>query len=120
VLHDIKTSADVELLVKTFYGNLLQLDEIKPVFEGIDVEQHMPHMIAFWEFVLLDKEGYSTNVFDKHVNLPLKKEHFTLWLATFEETVRSLFAGEKTEMAIQRANTIGYSFQQKLKHMGKI
>jgi hemoglobin len=120
MLHDIKTSADVELLVKTFYGNLLQLEEIKPVFEGIDVDKHMPHMIAFWEFVLLDKEGYTTNVFDKHVNLPLKETHFALWLDTFEKTVHSLFAGEKADMAIQRAQTIGYSFQQKLKHMGKL
>ena len=120
VLHDIKTSTDVELLVKTFYGKLLQLEEIKPVFAGIDVEQHMPHMIAFWEFVLLDKAGYTTNVFDKHANLPLKAEHFTLWLDTFEKTVHSLFSGEKAEMAIQRAQSIGYSFQQKLKHMGKL
>jgi hemoglobin len=120
MLHDITNSTDVELLVKTFYGNLLQIGEIKPVFEGIDVDKHMPHMVAFWEFVLLDKAGYTTNVFDKHANLPLKAEHFTLWLQTFENTARSLFAGEKTEMAIQRAQSIGYSFQQKLKHMGKI
>jgi hemoglobin len=120
MLRDITNSTDVELLVKTFYRNLLQLEEIKPVFEGIDVDQHMPHMIAFWEFVLLDKAGYTTNVFDKHVNLPLREAHFTLWLDTFEKTVHSLFAGEKAEIAIQRAQTIGYSFQQKLKHMGKI
>lgn len=117
---DIIHSADVELLVKTFYGNLLQIEEIKPVFAGIDVDAHMPHMIAFWEFVLLDKEGYTTNVFDKHVNLPLKQEHFALWLGTFEKTVHHLFAGEKAEIAIQRANTIGYSFENKLKQMGKI
>lgn len=117
---DIIFPSDVELLVRTFYNRLLQLEDIKPVFEGVDVDAHMPHMIAFWEFVLLDKAGYTTNVFDKHVNLPLKAEHFTLWLQTFEDTVRSLFAGEKAEMAIQRAQSIGYSFQQKLKHMGKL
>lgn len=120
MLRDISTPADVALLVKTFYGSLLQLEEIKPVFEGVDVERHMPHMIAFWEFVLLDKEGYHTNVFDKHVNLPLKKEHFALWLATFRETVHYLFAGEKAEMAISRANSIGYTFENKLRHMGKL
>jgi len=120
MLHDITTPADVELLVKTFYHTLLQIEAIKPVFINVDVEKHMPHMIAFWEFVLLDKEGYTTNVFDKHVNLPLKEEHFVLWLNAFEKTVHSLFAGEKAEMAIQRAQTIGYSFQSKLKQMGKL
>jgi len=117
---DILNSADVELLVKTFYHSLLQIEAIKPVFAAIDVDAHMPHMIAFWEFVLLDKEGYTTNVFDKHVNLPLKQEHFAMWLHTFEKTVHHLFEGEKAEMAIQRANTIGYSFENKLKQMGKI
>ena len=120
MLPDIKNSADVELLVKTFYGNLLGIEEIRPVFEGIDFEKHMPHMVAFWEFVLLDKEGYTTNVFDKHVNLPLKEEHFTMWLDTFGKTVHGLFAGEKAEMALQRAQVIGHSFQHKLKQMGKL
>lgn len=77
-------------------------------------------MISFWEFVLLDKEGYTTNVFDKHVNLPLKEEHFAIWLTTFEKTVYDLFEGKKAEMAIQRAQTIAYSFQHKMKQMGKL
>ena len=120
MIQDISNSADVELLVKTFYHNLLQNEEVKPVFDGIDVDKHMPHMIKFWEFVLLDKEGYTTNVFDKHVNLPLKEAHFAIWLDVFEKTVHSLFEGEKAQMAIHRAQTIGYSFQTKLKQMGKI
>ena len=118
--HDITNSTDVELLVKTFYGNLLQNQEIKPVFAHVDFEKHVPHMIAFWEFVLLDKDGYTTNVFDKHVNLPIKEDHFAIWLEIFEKTVHSLFEGEKAQMAIQRAQTIGYSFKAKLKQMGKL
>lgn len=117
--HDIQNSADVERLVRTFYDDLLQNKDISPVFEGIDFEKHVPHIVAFWEFVLLDKEGYTTNVFDKHVNLPIKEEHFKIWLDSFERTVHHLFEGEKAEMAIQRAHTIGYSFQTKLKQMGK-
>lgn len=116
---DIVNSADIELLIRTFYDDLLQNEEIKPVFEGIEFEKHIPHIVAFWEFVLLDKEGYTTNVFDKHVNLPIKEAHFKLWLDSFEKTVHQLFEGEKAEMAIQRAVTIGYSFQHKLKQMGK-
>jgi hemoglobin len=106
--------------VKTFYENLLKQDSIKPLFANVDIDKHMPHMIAFWEFVLLDKEGYKTNVFDKHVNLPLSSLHFELWLSVFETTVHDLFEGEKAEMAIQRAQTIAYSFQSKMKQMGKL
>jgi len=118
--HDIANSADVELLVKTFYENLLKNKEVKPVFAHVDFEKHFPHMIAFWEFVLLDRDGYKTNVFDKHVNLPLKKEHFAIWLNTFENTVNTLFAGENAEKAIFRAKTIAFSFESKLKQMGKL
>ena len=117
---DITNSADVELLVKTFYSNLLLNNEIKPIFAHVDFEKHMPHMIAFWEFVLLDKEGYTTNVFDKHVNLPLKAEHFAIWLSAFENTVNTLFEGENAQKAIFRAKTIAFSFESKLKQMGKL
>jgi hemoglobin len=118
--NDITTSEHVTLLVKTFYSNLLLNEEVKPIFAHVDFEKHMPHMIAFWEFVLLDKEGYTTNVFDKHVNLPLKSSDFALWLKTFETTVHDLFVGEKANMAIQRAQTIAYSFESKMKQMGKL
>ncbi len=117
---DISNSDDVILLVKTFYSNLLLLEEVKPLFANIDFEKHMPHMIAFWEFVLLDKEGYTTNVFDKHVNLPLKSSDFALWLKVFENTVHTLFEGTKATMAIQRAQTIAFSFETKMKQMGKL
>lgn len=118
--HDITNSTDVELMVKTFYDNLLKNEEVKPVFIHVDFEKHMPHMIAFWEFVLLDKEGYTTNVFDKHVNLPLKENHFAIWLETFEKTINELFEGENAQKAIFRAKTIAFSFQTKLKQMGKL
>jgi hemoglobin len=120
MIQDISNSNDVERLVKTFYTNLLLNEEVKPIFAHVDFEKHMPHMIAFWEFVLLDKEGYTTNVFDKHVNLPLKAEHFAIWLKTFEDTIHHLFEGEKANMAIQRAQTIAYSFETKMKQMGKL
>lgn len=119
-MQDISNSSDINRLVKAFYHSLLQHEEIKPLFAHIDFEKHLPHMVAFWEFVLLDKEGYTTNVFDKHVNLPLSEQHFVIWLTTFENTVHGLFKGEKANMAIQRAQTIAYSFQSKLKQMGKL
>lgn len=120
MLTDINTSEDIEKLVKTFYANLLQHDSVKPVFANIDFEAHLPHMIAFWEFVLLDKEGYKTNVFDKHMHLPLTENMFEIWLNTFEKTAHHLFKGEVCEKAIFRAQTIAFSFQHKLKQMGKL
>lgn len=118
--HDIKDKTDIELMVRTFYASLLTNESISPVFVNTDFEKHMPHMIAFWSFVLLDEAGYTANVFDKHLHLHIKKEHFGIWLEHFEKTINSLFEGEKAEMAKQRAQTIAYTFEKKLEQMGKL
>lgn len=117
---DITDKVDIELLVRTFYDSLLTNETIKPVFANTNFEKHMPHMVAFWSFVLLDEAGYTTNVFDKHTHLLIKKEHFPIWLSHFEKTINNLFKGEKAEMAKQRAQTIAYTFEKKLEEMGKL
>ena len=117
---DIRNKEDIELMIRSFYASLLTNESIKPVFANTDFEKHMPHMIAFWSFVLLDEEGYKTNVFDKHVNLGIKEEHFEIWLDHFEKNIDSLFEGEKTELAKLRAQTIAFTFKEKLRNMGKL
>lgn len=117
---DITTSEDIVLLVNTFYEHLLQHDEMKPIFSTLDLKHHLPKIIAFWEFVLLDKDGYKTNVFEKHIHLSLSEKHFEIWLQTFSNVVQNLFEGEKAKMAINRANVLGFTFQNKLKAMGKL
>lgn len=118
--HDIKDKTDIELMVTTFYSSLLNNESISPVFANTDFEAHMPHMIAFWSFVLLDDASYRTNVFEKHVHLPIKEEHFAIWLEHFEKTINNLFEGEKAELAKQRAKGIAYTFKSKMKQMGKL
>lgn len=111
--HDIKDKSDVVLLIDTFYDKLLQVDGMKEVFEGLDFEAHKPRIVHFWSFVLLDEEGYTTNVFDKHLHLPIKVHQFQQWLQTFVATVNELFEGEKAQMAIQRATVLSYTFETK-------
>lgn len=117
---DIDNKERIELMIRTFYGALLTNAEIKPVFANTDFEKHMPHMVAFWSFVLLDEAGYTTNVFDKHVNLGIKREHFAIWLEHFENTIHNLFEGPKADLAIQRAQVIAYTFEKKLDVLGKL
>jgi hemoglobin len=112
-MNDIQNKSDIELLVKFFYAELLLNEEIKPVFAGIDFPSHVPRIVHFWSFVLLDEEGYKTNVFDKHMHLPIKANQFDIWLDCFVTTVDSLFAGEKAEMAKQRATVITFTFKSK-------
>src|SRR6478736_7861604 len=112
-MNDIQTKSDIELLINKFYATLLLNEEMKLVFAGIDFPAHVPRIVHFWSFVLLDEEGYKTNVFDQHLHLPIKTHQFDIWLATFTSTVDSLFAGEKAEMAKQRATVLSHTFKSK-------
>lgn len=110
---DITSKQDIEKLVDTFYGRVLQDVELAPFFARLDFEVHMPKMVHFWSFVLLDEPGYTTNVTDKHMQMPLSKAHFDRWVELFHTTVDELFAGEKAELAKQRATLIAWTIQNK-------
>jgi hemoglobin len=112
-MKDIGSRDDIELLIRTFYSRLLELPDMKLVFEGINFPEHIPHIVHFWSFVLLDEEGYTTNVFEKHTRLPIQSHQFDTWLAVFTGAVDALFAGEKAELAKQRATVLAYTFKSK-------
>lgn len=112
-MHDILNKDDIETLIRKFYEELLRDEEMKIPFEGLDFEKHIPHIVSFWAFVLLDEEGYKTNVFDKHVNLPIKPHMFDKWLHVFTNTVDNFFAGQKADLAKQRATVLAFTFKSK-------
>ncbi|HQQ94009.1 MAG TPA: group III truncated hemoglobin [Bacteroidia bacterium] len=118
-MEDIRSKQDIEQLIREFYNKLLSNDAIKPVFEGLDFDNHIPRIVAFWSFVLLDEEGYTSNVFEKHLHLPIQAPHFDIWLTTFTQCVDRLFEGKKAELAKQRATLITYTFKSKWAQLGK-
>ncbi len=112
--HDIRTQADVDQLVRAFYSKVLKDDLLAPHFASVDLEHHLPRMIAFWSLILIDQEGYKGNVFDKHAHLAIDSSHFDRWVELFSQTVDQYFAGEKAELAKQRAKLLQYTFVSKL------
>ncbi len=112
-MRDIQNKADIEQLINAFYNDLLNIDEMKPVFEGLNFEKHVPQIVHFWSFVLLDEPGYKTNVFEKHLHLPIQLPLFDIWLHTFNNNVDKLFKGEKAELAKQRATVLTHTFKSK-------
>lgn len=115
-MNDIYTKNDINLLVNTFYSKVLKDKLLAPFFKHTDFEKHLPKMIDFWAFVLLDEAGYKTDVTQKHMNMPLQKEHFDQWISLFHETLDELFEGEKAEMAKQRAILVGWTIQSKIEN----
>lgn len=112
-MNDIHNKQDVELLVDQFYDRVLKDELLAPFFRRLNFSAHLPKMVHFWSFVLLDEPGYTTNVTEKHANMPLNKELFDRWVSLFSETVDSLFVGEKANLAKQRAAIMGWTMASK-------
>jgi hemoglobin len=85
-----------------------------PFFKHLDFGVHLPKMVDFWCFVLIGTTGYTTNVIEKHLNMPLQKVHFDHWMNLFNKTLDDLFEGENVELAKQRASIIAWTTKSKM------
>ncbi|HEY1045504.1 MAG TPA: group III truncated hemoglobin [Bacteroidia bacterium] len=113
-MHDIENENDISEWLHRFYEKLLADPVTAPKFDHLHLPEHMHKIIQFWAFVLLDKEGYKTNVFERHMHLNLEKEHFSIWIKYFIETTDEMFAGERAETAKKRALMLASTFMHKI------
>ncbi len=113
-MKDILTEEDVERWQSAFYAGLLADPVTSVKFEGLNLSEHLPRIVQFWSFVLLEKDGYKTNVFEKHLHLKLEKQHFEHWLTHFFKTTNDMFAGSNADIAKQRAKLLAVTFLHKL------
>ena len=111
---DINNRQDIIQLLQYFYEKLLKDETTHDIFKDLDMESHIPVIADFWSMVLLGEMNYKGNPFEKHIPLGLKKEHFDCWLQHFTESIDHFHAGEKAELAKQRAHSIAFIFQSKL------
>jgi hemoglobin len=120
-MSDIQTRADIELLMEFFYAKLLADNAIGYIFTDvaqIDLEQHLPHIIDFWEQTVLHSGNYRKNVLQIHLDLnakePLSKNHFEIWLDHFNATIDENFKGANCEIMKTRALSVANVMQIKL------
>jgi hemoglobin len=114
VKHDIMQREDVKRLVNAFYNKVKADSLLGPVFSHVDWPHHLPIMYDFWSSMLLGDQTYRGNPLQKHLHLPIEKNHFSQWLALFRETVDENFYGEKAEEVKMRAQSIAGIFQFKM------
>lgn len=112
-MKQIETREDIVLLVDTFYAAVLKDALLSPHFAHLNFVEHLPKMVHFWSFVLLDEPGYTTNVTEKHAGMQLNKALFDRWVALFHATVDTLFEGDKAAMAKERASVLGWTMAAK-------
>lgn len=120
-VRDIEDRADIERLVRAFYGRALDDPILGFIFTDVahlDVEAHVPVIANFWETVLLGAQSYRGGAFRPHAELhakvPLRAGHFERWLWLWRTTVDELFAGPRAEEAKAHANRVGHAFYQRI------
>ena len=100
---DLDAKAAIKKGIVLFYDKLLQDAKMRPFFEEIvykgELENHLDEITNFWSDVVFDSTYYTANVMQKHTakhaTMPLKKEHFKLWMSYFKTNIDQLSEGEK-------------------------
>ena len=121
---DIEGRADIDLLMKNFYGRAISDELIGYIFTDVaklDLEHHLPVIGDFWESFLFGTAAYKKhgrNPLQVHQALDLKErllpEHFERWLEIFDAVVDNEFAGEIADYLKMRAHAIADRFQHVL------
>lgn len=118
---DLQSRDDIERFVTAFYQQLLADKELAPIFVDvaeIDLDQHKPLIIAYWEKLLLGGTDYRRHTMNihraVHSKRPLRAHDFQRWLAFFTQTMDDLYEGPLAERAKTIAATIANNMQASL------
>ena len=115
-LSDIRTEADINTLINSFYEKV-GLDELLgPLFRA-DAQVNWPQPIvtmrAFWKRVLLNTGGQDGWPFPSSVVLPTQGEYFQRWRELFMAAVEANFTGPIAETAKAKAQDVVRRFEYK-------
>lgn len=115
----IETTEDIKLLVDSFYTKVRNDTLLGPIFNNTIQDkwsEHLDKMYRFWGTVLLETHNYIGSPFTPHIKLNIEKEHFSIWLELFVETIDTNFNGEKAMEAKWRAAKMAEMFALKLNY----
>jgi hemoglobin len=116
---DIVDRKDIEMLVDRFYEKVREDALLAQQFAHVDWPKHLPTMYNFWSSMMLGEQSYRGNPFQKHVNLPLERQHFNTWIKIFLEVVDGNFKGGKADEIKKRAQQIAEVFQYRMNLMNE-
>lgn len=120
---DISSREDLRLIVKTFYEDLLDHEELSPFFEEFKdahkLEAHLKILVDFWDNTLFYSGTYTSNAIRPHIEVHEKKSitamNFEVWLNLFNKSVDQHFKGLHATTIKNRALSIATVMRIKLK-----
>ncbi|AUH34456.1 group III truncated hemoglobin [Paracoccus tegillarcae] len=104
------TADQIDQVVKVFYAAIRRHEVLGPVFGGHveDWPSHEEKIAGFWKKAILYQPGYDGNPMQVHMAAgDVRPEHFTLWLALFDETLRRTLPADAAAAWSQLAHRIG-------------
>jgi hemoglobin len=119
---DIENREDLVKIMQAFYERLLNDNRINFFFTKVtDIHQHLEDhfkiLTTFWEQSLFMIGGYHNNMFqihqEVHLKHPITKEHFSIWLEHFNQTIDERYQGEKAEQMKTQAMSMATVMQIK-------
>lgn len=114
-MRDIETEADVHALARAFYDGIEADPVLGRFFADVDMEAHVPRLVAFWHAVAFQSGAYRGRPFAPHARLAgLERAHFARWLDRFHRTVDASFTGPRAELVKARAAQVTGVWQVKL------
>lgn len=122
-LHKSINEENIEILVRTFYTQVLEDKLLAPFFieklgdnlQNPEWEEHLLLLTEFWKFVALGYDEYSGNPLQPHFQIEgLSREAFRAWLNLFHDTVDTLYLPSIGEYFIQKSNDIAENFMRRL------
>ena len=115
---DLDSRENIRDFVQEFYARLLADELLAPIFleiAGVNLDDHLPRIVSYWEKLLLGTRDYRRHTMNIHRDVaakrPLGRLEFNRWLSHFEATIDAGFRGPKSERARSVANRIAGNMQ---------
>ncbi len=106
--------AAIDAMVRRFYAICDADDLLGPMFRALipDFEEHYGYVRDFWSHALLGTSRYTRGTpYTHHLKLEVEEEHFTRWMAAFEQAVGETLPEVLAETAMARARHMTMSFK---------
>jgi hemoglobin len=118
---DLATRADVEALLRRFYGQVLVDDMSAEPFAEIrrrGLESHLPVMCDFWETAMFRAGRYQGSALRPHQRIhdrhTFTAAHFLRWLALWDTAIDQMYRGPVADHARIQAARIGRAMHHRL------
>lgn len=119
---DISSRENIHFIIVKFYDKLISDEDMLPFFKDIikqnHLEEHFEIITDFWEDILFQSYKYKNNPMQKHLDfarkMPFSKNHFSIWLNYFQNTIDEYFDGRIALEMKTRAQSIAMVMQLKM------